>query len=175
MSDMKNRLIAMGLCSAVALSGALLVAPHEGKVNNVYLDPANILTSCYGHTGPELKIGMQFTDEQCLQQLAADLAAHNQILRSVVKVPLSEGEYAAYLSFLYNVGPGKYGVKDGFVFLRSGRMSSMLRLLNAGQRVAACKQLQYWTTATVNGERSQLNGLVRRRNAEMKICLKDLR
>lgn len=158
MNDMRNRLAALGLCSAVALSGALLIAPHEGKVNEVYLDPAQILTSCFGHTGPELRLGQTFTDEQCLDQLVVDLHKHDRQLRSAVKVPLSEGEHAAYLSFVYNVGIGKF------------RQSTALAKLNAGRRIEACHELMRWIYA--NGK--VLSGLRTRREAERKVCLKDL-
>lgn len=158
MKNLKAALLAAGISGAVALSGAVLIAPHEGKVNEVYLDPANILTSCYGHTGKELKPGMKFSDDQCLQQLAGDLVEHNKQLLSVVKVPLSEGEHAAYLSFVYNVGIGQF------------RKSTLLANLNEGFRVSACNQLMRWIY--IKGKES--NGLRTRRAAERKMCLKDL-
>lgn len=158
MKNLKAALLAAGISGAVALSGAVLIAPHEGKVNEVYLDPANILTSCFGHTGKSLKPGMKFSDDQCLQQLAGDLVEHNKQLLSVVKVPLSEGEHAAYLSFVYNVGIGHF------------RKSTLLANLNEGFRVSACNQLSRWIY--IKGKES--NGLRTRRAAERKMCLKDL-
>lgn len=159
MNSLQKKLAASGLAGAIAIAGAVLVAPHEGKVNEVYLDPANILTSCYGHTGRELKPGMTFTDDQCLDQLVADLSEHNRLLMSVVKVSLSEGEHAAYLSFVYNVGIGQF------------RKSTMLGNLNEGFRVSACNQLMRWIY--IKGKES--NGLRTRRAAERKMCLKDLK
>ncbi|WPK39679.1 endolysin [Pseudomonas phage Paride] len=168
-NNIRKKLIAMGLSGAIALGGALL-APFEGKVNKVYVDPVGILTSCYGHTGPELKKGQQFTDDQCLDQLAKDLLEHNKILTNVVKVELTPYEHAAFLSFLYNVGPGKKGVKDGFVTLKNGNQSTMLRKLNAGDKVGACNELLKWTKA--GGV--VLKGLVKRRTEERNVCLGNL-
>ncbi|MCL1125220.1 hypothetical protein L2764_12225 [Shewanella surugensis] len=71
-----QRLMALGLTSAVALSGGILVAENEGLVLGTYLDPIGIVTSCYGHTGGELQLGQDFTEAQCLEQLAVDLSHH---------------------------------------------------------------------------------------------------
>lgn len=158
MKNLHGKLLAAGLSSAVALSGAILVAPHEGKVNQVYIDPAQILSSCYGHTGPELVLGQTFDDDECLAQLVADLDKHNRQLMSVIKVNLTQGEHAAYLSFTYNVGIGSF------------KGSTLLALLNAGNKVAACEQLSRWVY--IKGQVS--NGLRTRRAAERKMCLKDL-
>jgi len=158
MKNLHGKLLAAGLSSAVALSGAILVAPHEGKVNQVYIDPAQILSSCYGHTGPELVLGQTFDDDECLAQLVADLDKHNRQLMSVIKVNLTQGEHAAYLSFTYNVG------------IQSFKRSTLLNLLNAGLSYEACNQLMRWVY--IKGKES--NGLRTRRAAERKMCLKDL-
>ena len=93
---------------------------------------------------------------------------------SVVKVPLSDGEHAAYTSFIYNVGYGrKDGIRpgrDGFAVLRNGKPSTMLTYLNAGMRHQACDQLLAWIK--INGKVS--NGLRTRRAKERTVCLRDL-
>jgi len=158
MISIQKKLAALGVVGAMSLSATVLIIPSEGEVLGVYLDPARILTSCYGHTGPELQLGQTFTWEQCLNQLVADLHKHDRQLMSVVKVPLSEGEHAAYLSFVYNVGIGKF------------KGSTALARLNAGRRIEACHQLMRW----VYSDGKALNGLRTRREAERKVCLKDL-
>jgi lysozyme len=158
MTPIKKKLAALGIIGAISLSATDLIIPSEGEVRKVYLDPARILTSCFGHTGPELQIGQTFTEQQCLDQLATDLHKHNRQLMSVVKVPLSEGEHAAYLSFVYNVGIGKF------------KGSAALAKLNAGRRIEACHQLMRW----VYTDGKVLNGLRTRREKERKVCLKDL-
>jgi len=156
MNALHKKLAAYGLGGAIALSGAFLVAPFEGKENKVYVDPVGILTSCYGHTGNELKKGQVFTDEQCLDQLAEDLLEHDKKMLRYVYVPLSEEEHAAYLSFTYNVGVGAF------------KNSTLLKKLNAGDRVGACNELTRWNKA--GGK--VLNGLTKRRQAEREMCLK---
>lgn len=151
-------LVKRGLVPAVLLAATALVMPFEGKRNTVYLDPANILTSCWGHTGKELKPGMRFTDDQCLDQLVADLSEANRALESMVDVPLSESEHAAYLSFVYNAGAGRF------------QTSTMRKYLNAGKRFEACDELMRW----VYIKKQYSAGLARRRLAESTLCKRQL-
>lgn len=153
-----SSLIKRGLVPAAMLAATALVMPFEGKRNTVYLDPAHILTSCWGHTGKELISGMRFTDEQCLDQLVADLSEANRVLKSMVDVPLTESEHAAYLSFIYNAGAGRF------------QASTMRKHLNAGKRLDACNELQRW----VYIKKQYSEGLAKRRRAEAQLCKRDL-
>ena len=132
MSD-KAKLIAKIGATAVALV-IPVVTYYEGKVNRTYVDPVGVLTSCYGHTGPELKPGQTFTDEQCLAQLEADLAKH-AIALDCVRVPLTDGQKAAFLSFAFNVGNGAF----------CG--STLVRKANTGDMPGACAELSKWVYA----------------------------
>src|SRR3546814_3380201 len=97
----KNKMVAYlvsaGIGLAAAVSGAFLVAPSEGYNNNTYLDPVDIITSCYGHTGNDLKQGQTFTDEQCLDQLSKDLGEANDAVNNVIHVPLTLWQRAALI------------------------------------------------------------------------------
>ncbi len=42
-----------GLSTAAILAVLYLIIPHEGKVNQVYMDPVGVPTACYGQTGHE--------------------------------------------------------------------------------------------------------------------------
>lgn len=169
MNKVYKKLLGYGLGGAIALSGAYLVAPFEGKSNPAYVDPVGILTICYGET-KNVKRGDYKTDEECLESLAEDLVSHNKILMSVVKVPMTEYQHAAFLSFLYNVGPGKKGVKDGFVHLKkTGNPSTMLRKLNQGDYEGACNEFNNWM------QKGQgLAGIEKRRKKEMAMCKGEL-
>ena len=159
MSDTKStltkKLLAYGFTAAVALSGGYLIAPNEGKVNATYIDPVGIATSCYGHTGPEVKLGQKFTDEQCLDQLAKDLSAHDKQMMNLVRVPLTDYQHAAFLSFTYNAGVGNF------------KSSTMLRKLNSKDYEGACEELSKWVYA----KKQKLNGLVTRRQQEKAVCM----
>src|SRR3972149_4417720 len=101
--NIKNKLLAIGLSSALATTG-LFVAKHDGLILGTYVDPVGIITSCFGHTGKELKLNQKFTEDQCLATLAKDLEKHDKEMIKHIKVSLSDEEHAAYLSFVYNVG-----------------------------------------------------------------------
>lgn len=155
--NIKNKLLALGLSSALATSG-LFIAKHEGLILGTYLDPVGILTSCFGHTGSELKHNQKFTENECLATLSKDLEKHNKEMMGYVKIPLSDEEHAAYLSFVYNVGVGNF------------KSSTLLKNLNASKREAACNQLTKWVFA----KGKKLRGLVTRREEERKLCLSGL-
>lgn len=155
-SNLYKKLLGVGLGSALAISGAFIVAPFEGKENKAYIDPVGIVTVCYGNTGKEAVLGKTYTDEQCLNQMATDLKEHDKQLMSVVKVPFkSDYQHAAMLSFVYNVGIGNFS------------SSTMLKRLNAGNYGGACLELTRWVYA----KGKKLNGLVTRRTKEYLYCM----
>lgn len=159
-SKIYSYLLTAGLSAGAAMGGAYLIAPNEGLVKSTYLDPVNILTACYGHTGPELKKGQNFTDEQCLDLLAKDVSKANKQVKSLVKVPLNAYQEAALTSFTYNAGYGNFA------------SSTMLKKFNSKDYVGGCQELTKWVYATQpDGKKVKLNGLVNRRDAELDMCL----
>lgn len=155
-----NKLLALGLTGSLALSGAYLTAPSEGVVLSSYKDPVGIVTSCYGHTGPELKMGMKFTEDQCIEQLGKDLIKHDKQLMSVVKVPfLSPYMHGALSDFTFNVGIGNV------------KSSTLIKKLNNKDYDGACYELTKWVYAKQNGIKIKLKGLVIRRTNEYQWCM----
>ena len=158
-SNLYKKLLGVGLGSALAISGAFIVAPFEGKENKAYIDPVGIVTVCYGNTGKEAILGKSYTDEQCLNQMAEDLKQHDNQLMSVVKVPFkSDYQHAAMLSFVYNAGIGNFS------------SSKMLKKLNAKDYDGACQELTKWVYA----KKKMLRGLVIRRSLEYKFCMNEI-
>ncbi|MGI2215675.1 lysozyme [Shewanella baltica] len=170
--SLKQKLMALGLSSAVALAGANLIAPAEAPngepILHTYLDPVDILTACFGHTGPELEINQFFSEQQCIEMFANDLGkADRQLRRLTYPVQLTEGEHAAYLSLIYNFGAGNF------------QTSTLRKLLLRGERVAACHQFtkacgKYGCNGFVYARGVKLPGLVKLRAKQQTICLKDL-
>jgi lysozyme len=154
MNNVSKRLVALGFSATLASAGAFIL-PMEGVVNKVYADVGGVLTACIGHTGPELRVGQVFSDEKCLKMFGADLAYHDKLLRTYIKVPITEGERTAYLSLIFNIGPGNF------------RRSSLLKTLNSGDHTGACNKILAWRL--VDGKVVQ--GLVDRRQKENKLCL----
>jgi lysozyme len=156
--------VAVGLAAALGVSagGVLFIKQKEGTVKRgeyhvAYADPGSNgvpWTACYGSTKGVRK-GMVFTDRECDERLAEDILVAERVVQKHVKVPLSQPEYDAYVSFVFNVGETQF------------RNSTLLRLLNQGMRTSACNQLPRWVYAS--GKR--LPGLVTRRKEEQAMCL----
>ena len=150
------------LLAKIGAAATVLVVPfvmnYEGLRQYSYRDAGyRIITSCYGHTGPELRLGQAFTMDECKEMLYADLAKHADDL-SCIKQQLSDHQKAAILSFTFNVGRANM----------CG--STLVRKINAGDIVGGCNELTRWDFAA--GKR--LPGLTKRREAERQMCLKGL-
>lgn len=156
--------IAAGVLAAVSVVGV-----WEGRSLFAYWDPIGIPTICDGWT-QGVRMGDVATPDECDQKTLLGLRQAGELFERWVPAEvierMSPKTISAFLSFIYNVGPGAPGVKDGFVWLKSGRHSTMLRELQAGRVAAACAQLPSWDKA--GGK--VLRGLVRRRAAERAIC-----
>ncbi|MCX7206104.1 MAG: lysozyme [Proteobacteria bacterium] len=140
--------------SAVTVIAAALLATFEGEIRQTYLDPIGVPTACIGHTGPEVKLGQRYTAERCQVLLQQDLLEANADVDRCIKAPLTVGQRAAMVSFVFNVGGKK--------FCGSG----VARRLNAADYAGACAELSRWVYA---GGRV-LPGLVKRRAAERAMC-----
>lgn len=158
------RRLAVVTGSACAAMLIKLVPHHEGEVLSGYLDPIGIVTACYGHTRTAQM--RSYTREECLQHLVDDLIEANRTVDRCVTYPLNAYNRAAFVSFSYNVGPGREGVKDGFCVLRNGNTPTHLRRANAGDMDGACEAMTAWKYA---GGRV-FAGLVRRRADEVAVC-----
>lgn len=131
-----------------------LVKEFEGLRLEAYLCPAGVPTIGYGHTAG-VRLGTRVSAEQADQLLTVDLERVRlqlQLLQSV-KVPVSEGQFKALLSFAYNVGVA--AVKD----------STLLKYLNAGKFEAAAREFSRW----VYSKGKRLPGLERRRAREAEV------
>jgi lysozyme len=137
--------------------GRALIKAHEGKRLVAYRCPAGVWTIGYGHTSaagaPEVKPGMRISQIEADAILARDLEAFEKGVRSLVKGPLTQGQFDALVSFTFNVGLGAL------------KRSTLLKRLNAGQHKAVPAELMKWTRA---GGR-ELPGLVRRRRDEAEL------
>ncbi len=155
------RRLAAILATAVAVIGG-----YEGLRKTAYLDPVGIPTICYGATAG-VQLGQVKTLEECRELLAEDIYAANEIVDRCITVPLTEGQRIALVSFAFNVGPGRAGVKDGLCWLKNGRQPQIRQRFNRGDYAGGCRALtEGWMTA----RGVKLPGLVRRRNEERAYC-----
>lgn len=138
---------------------------------DAYLCPANYWTIGYGHVvrsggvmlhGPENKAKARqaypngLTLEQCENLLAEDLTGYCRAVESLVKVPISDNQFAALVSLSYNIGQGAFS------------KSTLLMRLNRCDYSGAAEQFERWNKA--GGK--VLAGLTRRRIAEKTLFLK---
>ena len=134
--------------------GIDLIKKFEGCRLNSYRCPAGVWTIGYGHT-KGVKEGQRITQAQAEDFLKEDLKIYERAVEGCVKVPLSQNQFDALVSFCYNCGG------------EALRTSTLLRLLNEGRYFEAAEQFLRWNKACGK----VLEGLTRRRHAERELFL----
>lgn len=147
-------------------AGIDLIKSFEGLELDAYQDSGGVWTIGYGHTGG-VKPGQHITEEEAEELFREDLGKFETMVEAGVSVLLNDNQFAALVSFAFNVGPGKKGVKDGFLTLKSGQPPTLRRVLNQGDYARAADELLKWNHAA-GGTPA---GLTRRRKAERKLFL----
>jgi len=147
---------------ALALATALAV-PAEGIRQYAYRDPVGLPTICMGST-QGVKMGDFRTLPECKALLNKDMLNAINIVESC-RPGLPAETLAAWSDAVYNLGP---------TIVCDRSKSTAARLLAKGQLREACLQMPRWRFAKVAGVSVELPGLVKRRNAEMQLCLKGL-
>lgn len=112
------------------------LGPRDAAGNaKAYVDreaTSRVVTICYGHTATA-RLGQTRTPEQCDALLMRDLnTIYAPIVRRLVTVPLTQGEFNALVDFVYNVGEPKF------------KSSTLLKLVNAGQYDKAALEFEKW-------------------------------
>jgi lysozyme len=151
----------------ISQRGLDLIARFEGFVPHAYEDPIGHCTVAFGHlihhgacTPADFKVfgskaNPRFTREQGLALLKLDVQPRENAVDNLVSVPLTQNQFDALVSFVFNVGT------------RNFETSTMRRLLNNGQRQAAADEFGRW----VHASGVVLPGLVVRRAAERAMFL----
>lgn len=114
-----------------------------------YRDAAGVWTIGWGSTRG-VTPGMSITPAEAERRFEDDLAPAEAAVASLVKVPLTDGQFGALVSFVFNCGAGTL------------RTSTLLRLLNGGDYAAVPAELRRFRFA--HGK--PLKGLALRRAAE---------
>lgn len=149
--------------TGLAVSGALaLIADFEGFSNKAYIPVKNdVATIGYGQTfysdGRRVKLGDWISEKVAKNELKTIIEKkYLTRLKECVRVPLSQGEFDAFLSLMYNIGDG--------AFCRS----TLVRKLNVKDYAGACKEILRWKYVGVR----VLRGLELRRLKEYEVCMK---
>ncbi|MBY3268395.1 lysozyme [Rhizobium laguerreae] len=143
---------------AVALSIGTLVKPWEGLSLTSYPDIVGVWTACYGET-LGIRPGMKFTKAECEDKLLTRVT--NDYYRLLTQcIAGFDGKpvewQAAAISLTYNIGVGA-ACKSSFArFARDGKIKESCHAMTAFNRAGG----------------RVVQGLVNRRAAELKLCLK---
>lgn len=103
--------------------------------------------------------------EAAEELLREDVEVRAVLADEAIAVPVAQHEFDAFVSILYNVGPGKAGVKDGVIVLANGRPSTLLRKINEHDFDGAAAEFAKWNKS--NG--GVVRGLIRRREGDVAI------
>jgi lysozyme len=147
--------------------GLELLEQWEGFKLTVYKDSAGLPTIGVGHlltkselssgkitiNGVPVKYADGLTEQQVTDLLGQDVGPAAAAVSGNVKVPLSQNQFDALVSFTFNVGVNAF------------KSSTLLKVLNQKQYDQVPTQLLRWTRA--GGQVVQ--GLVNRRNNEIKL------
>lgn len=140
----------------ISNDGVEMIKGFEGFREEAYLCPAGVWTIGYGHT-KEVKQGNRVTREQAETILIEDLSIYEKAVRDNVTVSLTQNQYDALVSFVYNIGPEAF------------RKSTLLKKLNEGDYTGASQEFGRWIHA--GGKVSR--GLQNRRTKEMEMFLEN--
>lgn len=132
----------------------------EDGLVHAYRCPAGVWTLGFGAT-KGIRSGMSCTVKEAEIRLKEDLNEHGKIVKRLVNVPLTQGQYDALVSFVFNLGGGAF------------KSSTALKRLNSGLYDDVPEQLQRWNKARIDGKLQPLRGLTRRRAAEAAIFSRD--
>ena len=131
------------------MEGLALIKKFEGCELKAYQCSAGVWTIGYGHTKDVVE-GMKITQEQAEQMLVDELHEYESYINKYVTVALSQNQFDALVSWVYNLGPANLSA------------STMLKVLNSGEYEDVPAQMKRWNKA--GGK--VLEGLIRRREAE---------
>jgi len=146
--------LALAAYFAPSPSGVELVKHHEGVRTQAYLDVAAVPTICYGSTRG-VHLGQVATLAQCEQRLKTDLTFAGEAVQKHTQRFITQGQYDALVSFVFNFGETKF------------RNSTLLRKLNAGDCYGAAREFDRWVYA---GKPPKVyRGLVKRRADERRL------
>ena len=134
-------------------NGLHLTESFEGLSLVSYPDPATggePWTIAYGHTGPDVHLGMTITQEQAEDLLMQDVQKATADVNAKVTTDLTQEEFDALVDFVFNVGAGNFNA------------STLLKKVNAGDIHGAAAEFERWDMAAGK----HMAGLLRRRHAE---------
>lgn len=116
--------------------------------------PHDVPTIGWGSTGPDIRLGMKWTQQQADMRFLRDLGRFaTGVEHELGNTKTNQGEFDAMVSLAYNIGVGNFGA------------STLLKMHKAGEHESAALQFGRWTKQ----KGVVLRGLVKRREAERRL------
>jgi GH24 family phage-related lysozyme (muramidase) len=142
----------------VSRTGLDLIKSFEGfREHSVRLPDGRWIVG-YGHV-KTAREGITITEPDAEQLLRFDLKQIEEAIYSLVHAPLSQNQYDALVSLIFNISPGQF------------KESEILRRLNGGDYLGAASGFDAWRRARINGRYIVVDALVRRRAMERALFL----
>jgi lysozyme len=120
----------------MSADGRAKLMQREGVRTQAYRDSVGVWTIGVGHTAaagpPAPKPGMVISRAEVDQILSRDLVQYEKAVNDAVRVPLTQGQFDALVSFCFNIGIG------GF------KGSTVVRLLNKRDYRGAANAFMKW-------------------------------
>jgi Phage-related lysozyme (muraminidase) len=140
----------------ISSNGLELIQHFEGFEGEVYVDAAGYPTIGYGHL---IKAGEDFSSgishAQAVKLLKQDVGFAENAVKRLIRIPLSQSQFDALVSFTFNLGGGAL------------QRSTLRRKVNRHEHLEVPDELMRWVWA--GGRR--LRGLIRRRAAEAQLYI----
>lgn len=151
----------------ISENGIKKLVDWEGFKSRIYRDSAGLPTIGVGHLltqdelrsgkitirGNDVKYRNGLTNAQVTELFKQDLASREQLVNTMVQVPLNQNQFDTLVSFVFNVGRSAF------------QKSTLLKLLNSGKYDEVPGQLKRWVYS--GGEKTE--GLVNRRENEIEL------
>lgn len=139
-----------------------LIKTFEGLSLKVYLCPAGIPTVGWGHTGPNIKMGMPDISISLANQFLIEDATlyYNSAIRLspvLLKYPYA---HIAIADFCFNLGATRY------------KISTLKRRIDVEDWEESIIEINKWVHGKVKGKQTKLNGLIKRRRFEAALLSK---
>lgn len=131
-------------------AGLDLIKQFEGFRAVTYYDVGGKPTIGYGHLIKKGEHFTKLTHEQAEKLLRQDVAEAECAVNRHVKVKLTENQFSALVSWVFNLGEGSFA------------SSTLLKVLNKQQYINVPEQMLRWHRVS----RQPIKGLIRRRAAE---------
>ena len=139
-------------------NGKQLIISFEGIKLNAYLCPSSIPTIGVGNTyylnGNKVKIGDKITLPQAMELFERLLPKYEKTVLDAIKVPLTQNQFDALVSFCWNCGSSK----------------TLFKMIN--EKFSEMNIVNWWCVHYTKGGGKELPGLVRRRKAEAVLFVK---